>query len=148
MSRENRLICLKSLKRRVKTLSENPFKSPNRMNKEYLEVLKDPRWQRKRLEILNRDGFACQKCGNTQQTLAIHHREYLSGRYPWDYPGELLITLCQKCHEKEEADAIDVKDILYSFHYLGMFNDEIRKAFNNILEERLKAMKPNAQQDA
>lgn len=110
----------------------------------YSEVLKDPRWQKKRLEILDRDGFTCKKCGNTRHTLSVHHREYLGGRYPWDYPGELLITLCQKCHEKEEADSIDAKDMLYSFHYMGMFNDEIRSAFNKILEERIKVLKSNA----
>ena len=30
----------------------------------YSEKLKDPRWQKKRLEILERDNFRCQYCGD------------------------------------------------------------------------------------
>ena len=28
---------------------------------DYVEKLKDPRWQRKRLEIMQRDGFRCRE---------------------------------------------------------------------------------------
>jgi 5-methylcytosine-specific restriction endonuclease McrA len=108
---------------------------------QYSEVLRDPRWQKKRLEILNRDGWSCQKCGSAKDALHVHHREYKAGRLPWDYPGELLITLCQKCHEKEESDALDPADMLFSFHYVGMFNSEIRAEFNKIIEARLKLKK-------
>lgn len=78
--------------------------------KTYSEKLKDPRWQKKRLEILNRDEFSCQKCCDDQSTLHVHHRRY-SNEYkePWDYPNELLVTLCESCHA-EETDAM--KDTL------------------------------------
>jgi len=67
----------------------------------YSEKLKDPRWQKKRLEIMNRDKWTCQKCGDDETTLNVHHRIYLSNTDPWDYPGELLITLCENCHQYE-----------------------------------------------
>ena len=46
---------------------------------EYAEKLKDPRWQKKRLEILERDAWVCQKCFDTKSTLHVHHRIYNGG---------------------------------------------------------------------
>ena len=42
----------------------------------YSEKLKNPKWQKKRLEILNRDNFTCIKCGDKETTLQIHHFKY------------------------------------------------------------------------
>lgn len=67
----------------------------------YSEKLRDPRWQKKRLEILNRDKFTCQCCKTTEIELHIHHIEYRPGE-PWDIDTELLITLCKDCHKMTE----------------------------------------------
>ena len=64
----------------------------------YSDLLKDPRWQKKRLEILNRDNWTCQECGDTEETLHVHHKSY-KGSDPWDTPDSDLITYCQSCHE-------------------------------------------------
>lgn len=68
---------------------------------EYYKKLKDPRWQKKRLEILKRDDFACKICGDTESTLHIHHRKYSNGD-PWDIDEQYLITLCENCHHSEQ----------------------------------------------
>jgi 5-methylcytosine-specific restriction endonuclease McrA len=65
----------------------------------YSELLKDPRWQRRRLEIMERDGWACQDCGDSENTLAVHHLRYHHGRLPWDMPDGSLVTVCCLCHE-------------------------------------------------
>lgn len=65
----------------------------------YSEKLKDPRWQKKRLEILDRDKFTCQSCFDTTKTLHVHHLDYEKGLDPWDYPGHYLMTMCEDCHE-------------------------------------------------
>lgn len=70
-------------------------------NTEYSEKLRDPRWQKKRLLILERDDWTCQLCLDNKSTLHVHHRWYLSGREPWDYPDAGLVTLCETCHETE-----------------------------------------------
>jgi len=67
----------------------------------YSEKLKDPRWQKKRLEILVRDSWTCQRCDDKTSTLVVHHRDYLKDKDPWDYPNELLITLCEHCHQEQ-----------------------------------------------
>jgi len=62
----------------------------------YSEKLLDPRWQKKRLEILQRDNFTCSCCGDTKETLHVHHVKY-NGE-PWDIDSSLLITFCATCH--------------------------------------------------
>lgn len=69
----------------------------------YAEKLKDPRWQKKRLEILNRDNFTCQSAGcyETTKTLHVHHLDYIpESEGPWDYPDYYLMTLCEDCHRE------------------------------------------------
>lgn len=65
----------------------------------YSEQLKHPNWQRKRLEIMQRDDFMCRMCGDSEVTLHIHHRSYEKGRMAWDYPNENFCTLCEGCHK-------------------------------------------------
>jgi hypothetical protein len=71
--------------------------------KTYSEKLKDPRWQRKRLEIMNRDGWMCTICCDQSKMLAVHHRYYIKGREPWEYPNWSLKTLCPSCHQDNHS---------------------------------------------
>lgn len=77
--------------------------------KTYGEKLRDPRWQRKRLEILTRDNFTCQMCKSTESELHVHHRSYESGRDPWDYKGNHYVTLCDACHHLVENLVLSVR---------------------------------------
>jgi 5-methylcytosine-specific restriction endonuclease McrA len=63
----------------------------------YSEKLKDPRWQKKRLEILQRDNFTCCNCKRKDKELHVHHVVYIRGLDPWEYDQSLL-TLCSECH--------------------------------------------------
>ena len=67
-------------------------------------------WQRKRLEVLERAGFRCARCGNTERSLHAHHKIYLKGRKPWEYEDRLLECLCELCHETahEQKDRLDL----------------------------------------
>lgn len=69
----------------------------------YPEKLRDPRWQKKRLEIFQRDNWRCTKCGATERSLQIHHLFYLSDMEPWEYDQTSLVTLCDNCHAKEQT---------------------------------------------
>ncbi len=70
----------------------------------YFEKLKDPRWQRRRLEIFQRDHFRCtnSRCESYSKKLQVHHRYYDNDADPWEYPDEALATLCKECHENTE----------------------------------------------
>ena len=73
------------------------------MKKNYSDLLKSPKWQKKRLEIMKRDKFTCKLCGDTETQLHVHHKKYISGNDPWDYDNKLLVTLCEDCHETVES---------------------------------------------
>jgi len=70
----------------------------------YSEKLKDPRWQKKRLEILERDGWKCMSCGGKEKTLHVHHIIYFSHKDPWEINNGFLITLCESCHTVGPCD--------------------------------------------
>lgn len=83
------------------------------MARSYKEKLLDPRWQKKRLEIFERDKWACRVCGDTTSTLCVHHMRYESGLEPWEYDNSRLITLCQPCHVDEAESRADYeRDLL------------------------------------
>lgn len=62
----------------------------------------DSRWQKKRLEVMHRDGYKCKSCGKDGEgvTLNIHHSYYEKGVELWEYDGDTLVTLCESCHEE------------------------------------------------
>ena len=69
----------------------------------YSEKLLDPRWQRKRLKIFERDNWACTCCNNKETQIQVHHVDYIPGIDPWDYSDDMLVTLCKPCHNKENG---------------------------------------------
>jgi hypothetical protein len=100
----------------------------------YSEKLKDPRWQRKRLEVLSRDGWACMACADKTSTLQVHHKFY-SGN-PWDAPMDGLETLCEKCHEwrtlfNKSMMAMSTKNaVIADAQYIG--NDDLERQVKSI----------------
>lgn len=87
----------------------------------------DPRWQKKRLEILERDEFSCQHCGDKDSTLHVHHTSYAKNLWdneenntPWGYPSIILITLCDKCHNSEH-DLWKIHNYMYSSEGEGLY---------------------------
>lgn len=78
----------------------------------YSEKRKDPRWQKKRLEVMERDEWTCQQCFGSETTLNVHHRWYERGHDPWDYPDECFLTLCEDCHGNETADMPSAEHLL------------------------------------
>jgi hypothetical protein len=76
----------------------------------YSDLLKSPKWQKKRLEIMQRDKFACKKCGDSDTQLQVHHLKYENNKDPWEYSNKDLLTLCSDCHyEIEQLKKSDYK---------------------------------------
>lgn len=69
----------------------------------YSEKLRDPRWQKRRLEIMSRAQFSCENCGSSTETLNVHHSIYKRGIDPWEYEDSALHCLCESCHSEEHA---------------------------------------------
>ena len=78
----------------------------------YKEQLKSPKWQKKRLKIMQRDRFACRICNDNTTELHVHHKAYINGINVWEYPNHYLVTLCDKCHKlfHKKESKINVDD--------------------------------------
>jgi hypothetical protein len=91
----------------------------------YSEKLADPRWQRKRLEIMNRDNWTCQRCGDATTQLEIHHVDYWEGKKPWEYPDDMLVTVCRPCHQREDERPKHEKYLLQSMKNYGFLSGDL-----------------------
>ena len=78
----------------------------------YSEKLKDPRWQKRRLEIFNRDNWTCVSCNRKDLSLHVHHIKYIPGLEPWDYCPSHLVTYCEFCHNTEHLIGDQINDCL------------------------------------
>lgn len=103
--------------------------------KSYAELLKDPRWQKVRLQVLERDGWKCQICGDQKSTLHVHHMRYFYGMPPWDYPLSLLATLCKGCHDEEtESKSSLLSDIQTTLANRGAHSLALQELFHFLNE--------------
>lgn len=81
--------------------------------KTYTEWLKSPEWRARRAEIIELANEQCQECGRCKvgcercdhhddfvDHFEVHHKFYIRGRKPWEYPDECLQCLCGVCHEE------------------------------------------------
>ena len=59
--------------------------------------LRTKRWKSLRMEILERDGFACVKCGSRGR-LEVDHIKPVRDRPDLAYDPANLQTLCPRCH--------------------------------------------------
>ena len=67
-----------------------------RTQKNYAQKLQDPRWQRKRLEVMQAAGWKCTVCQDDKEELNVHHPDYSAHHEPWEYSN--LECLCWTCH--------------------------------------------------
>jgi hypothetical protein len=63
---------------------------------EYQAYLKSPKWKSKRLKVLTRAKFRCEKCKKRQAT-QIHHKSY---ERIFNEPLSDLLAVCAPCHRK------------------------------------------------
>ena len=75
----------------------------------YRDQLLSPKWQKRRLEMLEAAKWACVCCGAEEKTLHVHHKRYVKGRMAWDYSDQELAVLCDACHG-EEHEARELLD--------------------------------------
>lgn len=68
------------------------------MAKTYAEKLRSPHWQKKRLEVLDRDNWSCKHCQDKETFFNVHHLKY-TDNFPANEPIENLITVCEHCHK-------------------------------------------------
>ncbi len=88
--------------------------------KTYYEKLRDPRWQKKRLAVLDAAGWRCEECGAEGRELHVHHGYYGKGLDPWDYSDKTLHTLCDNCHEIAEQLLAEIRERIGRLRFAGL----------------------------
>ena len=63
-------------------------------------VVKTKRWKRLRLQVIERDGWQCVKCGNRQR-LEVDHIEPVRDAPELSFVIGNLQTLCCSCHARK-----------------------------------------------
>ena len=100
----------------------------------YSQKLRDPRWQKLRLRILERDNWTCQSCRSTTKTLQVHHL-YYAKRDPWDYPDSCYQTLCEDCHKTRHE-------------LTNKASDALRMSIRNVSTAKLEAVAQSLMENA
>lgn len=87
---------------------------------------RDPRWQRLRLRVFERDGWKCRMCKQDGKTLHAHHPVYRAfSEGPWDYEVDELVTVCEDCHKEEhEIKNLGKSALLLEFVKQGVWSEE------------------------
>ena len=110
------------------------YKGKKNYNMSYTEQMKHPYWQRKRLEIFSRDNWKCTVCDKDTHTLHVHHIGYKG--LAWEIDSNLLVTLCEYCHKKEEGKKeTEYTRLGNSFGLIGFMGDDL-KELNDILGQK------------
>jgi hypothetical protein len=101
----------------------------------YRIQLKWSHWQRRKLHIMQRDGFKCTICGNDDTILEVHHHQYSAGKKAWEYLDDNeLTTLCDYHHGLIHGKAEYADDVLSDYDVsfekdvprIKQINDRIR----------------------
>jgi hypothetical protein len=82
----------------------------------YVEKLKDPRWQKKRLERLEMSKFTCDNCNGNEEELHVHHKYYQKGKDPWDYEFDDFIVFCKGCHDSWHEAKSKLDKVIGNIH--------------------------------
>ena len=107
---------------------------PSYPNKNY----SDPRWLRKRADVVERDQ-KCAICGRGWGIeLVPQHKAIIRGREFWDYPTDLLVTVCAPCDKRSpEAQIFNTEE--EALEYFKP-KTEIPKQLELNLEEKKKGV--------
>ena len=108
--------------------------------KDYL----DPRWQRVRLRIMERDKFECQACLRADKTLHVHHKVYEKKKKIWDASDSDLGTLCEECHARCEKMVSGIRRRADEMIlYMSAYTDEGESPEENFIESFLRFLEFN-----
>lgn len=108
----------------------------------YAQKLKDPRWQKRRLHILEQRGWKCERCRDDKTTLHVHHKKYRGE--PWDALDHDLEVLCEPCHSGQHGKSVSPLKV-FSVYCAGkiarsdwrhsLFNLSLGEGFESFWEE-------------
>lgn len=107
----------------------------------YRQKLQDPRWQKKRLEVLDAADWKCEICGDKHSQLHVHHVVYSKNTEPWDYAPWVYQVLCDSCHESRHELVDKILDCL-ALKLKGCQKHKLEKFLENLKNQIWKDVIP------
>lgn len=109
------------------------------MISQYQKDLNTKHWQDRSHQIKTRDNLKCQafNCTTPNAILQVHHLDYFIHKKPWQYPDDMLITLCAICHEKENHRYIFEQNLFTALKMTGFLSCDLT-AFTALVHTDLK----------
>jgi hypothetical protein len=104
-------------------------KKYSRKQSDFFAKYKHPKWQKKRLEVMEAKNFECECCGDKETTLNVHHKYYVNGRDPWEYEDVELECLCERCHSLAHEDEQLLKETINQWKVGGGFDPAYLSGF-------------------
>lgn len=83
-----------------------------------MKSYRNSQWDEYRRKVIILDGSICSACKRSEANgvvLQVHHKSYITGLAPWEYPFHMCETLCKGCHAAEHG-IIPPK---FGWEYLG-----------------------------
>jgi len=96
----------------------------------YRDQLKDKRWHIKRNAILLRDNHQCKNTNckhrnDNSVIIEVHHLDYIDGKMAWEYPDDMLVSLCRICHESEQLRPKEEKYLINALRMKGFLLSDL-----------------------
>lgn len=93
----------------------------------YPQQLATKEWQIKRGKILDRDKYTCQcaACKTPDNPVQVHHLHYIDGFLAWEYPDDMLLTLCNLCHANDSWRPILERQLAIAFLHKGFLMTDL-----------------------
>ncbi len=75
------------------------------MNLQKVNLYQASPWLIFRLKILELDQYRCVRCEkkNSERSLQVHHKYYIKGKMPWEYPFTACLVFCNSCHAQHHG---------------------------------------------
>ena len=105
----------------------------------YSEKLRHPNWQKKRLQILERDGWKCLACGSSNKNLQAVHIVFNKGCLPWEYADHCYQSLCDDCYKLRQELADKASNAL-RLALRDIPTSHMKAVSDRIITEALKEM--------
>jgi hypothetical protein len=82
---------------------------------DFFGLMRHPKWQKRRLEVLDIFNFTCTQCRAGDLELHVHHKIYRTGAKPWEYDDIELTVICKPCHEKETERVRAIREAFFIY---------------------------------
>lgn len=90
-------------------------------------------WEKKRKQVLDRDAYECQRCGESNTNLQVHHRTAISEGGGHELSN--LETVCRSCHATEHPTKVTISEAVAN-------NQRLRMKYRSSSGTRVRELDP------